>query len=165
MPSKDYVYKTFGENEECVATVHYNDTDKSSKAIGMHSLRTHALEPEPYQTHDFIAIASHGGAWCAGWKELIPSGQIEWLIKNGFVVVAYNYRLCPNVSLMEGPIGDTRVVYHWSRNTLPRLMKRDTGLDVDGERIVALGGSAGGTLAMVLVCISFRAGIITSFMN
>lgn len=55
---------------------------------------------------------------------------------------------------MEGPIGDTRAVYHWSRTTLLGLMKRDTGLDVDGERIVAFGGSAGGTLAMVLVCIS-----------
>lgn len=97
------------------------------------------------------AIACHGGAWCGGDKELNAKGQIDWLIKNGFIVVAYNYRLCPNVSLMEGPYGDTRAVYHWSRQVLPNLLKRDIRLDVDAGRVVAFGGSAGGTLAMVLV--------------
>lgn len=82
---------------------------------------------------------------------MIPLGQIDWLVKNGFVVVAYNYRLCPNVSYMDGPIGDSREVYHWSRTKLPGLMKNDIGLDVDGERVVVFGGSAGGTITMALV--------------
>lgn len=96
------------------------------------------------------AIACHGGAWCGGDKELNAKGQIDWLIKNGFIVVAYNYRLCPNVALMEGPYEDTREVYHWSRKMLPTLLKRDIGLDVVAESVVAFGASAGGTLAMIL---------------
>ncbi|KAF2101190.1 alpha/beta-hydrolase [Rhizodiscina lignyota] len=129
MPSKDYVYKTFGDNQECAATVHYDDSDKSSKAI---------------------AIASHGGAFSTGHKDIIPEGQIDWLVKNGFVVVAYNYRLCPNVSFLEGPVGDTIEVYHWSRKTLPGLLRRDVGLEIDADRITAFGQSAGATLIMTL---------------
>lgn len=82
---------------------------------------------------------------------MIPRPQIEYLVRNGFVVVSVDHRLCPNVSWSEGPRGDTRDAYHWCRTHLPDLLERDFGITVDGSRVVAFGHSSGAHLALLLV--------------
>lgn len=95
-------------------------------------------------------MAIHGGGYSIGSKDMIPSSQIEYLVRNGFVVVSVNFRLCPQVSVAEGPIGDTKKAYHWCRDMLPTLIMKDTGIECDGDRIVVFGSSSGGHLALLI---------------
>ena len=66
----------------------------------------------------------------------------------GFVVVTPEYRLCPQVSLYDGPIQDAKDSLKWCQEELPALLKEKTGTDVDASRIVTMGHSAGGMLAL-----------------
>ena len=64
--------------------------------------------------------------------------------------MSLNHRLCPEVKLAEGPIVDVCDALDWGRNTLSSLTFQCPGLHIDGERVVAVGWSSGGQLAMSL---------------
>jgi acetyl esterase/lipase len=81
---------------------------------------------------------------------MIPSEQIRDLADAGFVIVLADYSLCPQVSLYDGPIQDARDVYHWCKKTLPGLLAAE-GVKVEPAKTVAVGYSAGATLALCLV--------------
>lgn len=85
-----------------------------------------------------------------GKRDNIAPVWTKALMDRGFVVVSIDYRLVPQVSLLEGPITDARDAYHWCRNDLPTILTKDASLNVDSTQIVALGWSAGGHLAMML---------------
>jgi acetyl esterase/lipase len=93
----------------------------------------------------------HGGGFTAGGKEWIPVNQLEELVALGFVVVSVNYRLCPTISLADGPLADCSDCYTWCKSSLPGLLERELGFAADPGRIVALGHSAGGYLALMMV--------------
>jgi acetyl esterase/lipase len=78
---------------------------------------------------------------------MIPKSQIESLVNKGFLVVTPEYRLCPQVSLYEGPIQDAKDALKWCQEELPKLMS-EKGVEVDRKRVVAMGHSAGGQLAL-----------------
>jgi acetyl esterase/lipase len=63
------------------------------------------------------------------------------------VVVTPEYRLCPQVSLYDGPIQDAKDVLRWCQHELPGLLE-NANVQVDSSRIVAMGHSAGGQLAL-----------------
>lgn len=69
----------------------------------------------------------------------------------GFAVVVPNYRHCPTVSVFEGPIKDIRACYQWVHKKLPDLLEGECGIKLDGNKIVLVGSSAGGNLALHLV--------------
>jgi hypothetical protein len=71
------------------------------------------------------------------------------------VVVVPDYRLCPQVSLYDGPITDARSCLAWTRNHLPHALE-DVGVKADPTHIAAFGHSAGATLALHLVSPSCR---------
>lgn len=79
---------------------------------------------------------------------MLPIEQIDYLANSGLVVVSADYRLCPQVSLYEGPIQDAKDAYRWCKEDLPTLLKNDESIDVDSSRIVVFGHSAGGCLAL-----------------
>jgi acetyl esterase/lipase len=83
---------------------------------------------------------------------MIPQTQIAFLVNKGFVVVTPEYRLCPQVNLYEGPVQDAKDVYHWCREDLGTMLNKE-GLkcNVDEEKIVVMGHSAGGMLALTTV--------------
>lgn len=97
------------------------------------------------------ALYFHGGNFTVGSKELLSKNYIERLLELGFVVISANYRLCPTTTLYDGPVSDTRDTYTWAQNTLPGLLKTDAGIDADGTKIVVLGHSCGGALALLTV--------------
>ncbi|CEL11393.1 hypothetical protein ASPCAL14495 [Aspergillus calidoustus] len=97
-----------------------------------------------------IALVIHGGGFTAGGKECIPVNQLEELVALGFVVVSVNYRLCPTISLADGPLADCNDCYTWCKSNLPGLLERELGFAADPGRIVALGHSAGGYLALMM---------------
>lgn len=100
-----------------------------------------------------VAIALHGGGFVIGSKDLIPQPQVTKLVQDfGFIVVAPNYRLCPTISIYDGPLADVKDAYNWSQTELPGILSDEENLNVDPRRIVAFGYSAGATLALLLVC-------------
>ena len=80
----------------------------------------------------------------------VNSKQIKLLFSKGFICVSVDYRLCPEVNLLEGPMTDVRDALRWIRHELPSLKLDCPGLRVDGDRVAVVGWSTGGTLAMSL---------------
>lgn len=76
--------------------------------------------------------------------------HIEDLVAAGFVVVSADYTLCPQLPLYDGPLQDARSVYAWCKTELPAKMAVEH-VKVDPARVVAVGYSAGATLALCLV--------------
>ena len=77
--------------------------------------------------------------------------QIKHLIEGGFLPVSFDYRFCPELNILDGPMNDVCEALRWARFQLPFLTEKITsGLQVDGEKVVAVGWSTGGHLAMTL---------------
>ncbi|KAI1341023.1 Alpha/Beta hydrolase protein [Xylariaceae sp. FL0016] len=129
MPSKTLNFKDLSDGQSIPATVHWKDGDSgASKGV---------------------ALVFHGGSFVLGSRLMNPQEHIDDLQDAGFVAVTPDYRLCPQVSLYEGPEQDARDAFRWCKSQLPRLMASE-GVTIDPSKIVALGYSAGGTLALCL---------------
>ncbi|GME27151.1 hypothetical protein GTA08_BOTSDO10252 [Neofusicoccum parvum] len=90
--------------------------------------------------------------------------QITTLSSLGFVVVAADYRLCPHVTLWDGPLADARHVHAWSRTQLPSLLARDVpGATLDPTKTVAVGYSAGALLALHLATLDPAPAAVADF--
>lgn len=82
-------------------------------------------------------------------KDIRPS-QIETLLDHGFLPVSIDYRLCPEITLSEGPMTDVYDALAWARTVLPRLPLQRRDISIDGECVVGIGWSTGGHLALTL---------------
>lgn len=82
-------------------------------------------------------------------RKAIRPAQTRYLLANGFLPVSIDYRLCPEVSMIEGPIADVCSAYAWAKTRLPALAA-PLGLKVDATKVVAVGWSSGGHLAVSL---------------
>jgi len=85
--------------------------------------------------------------------------QTKMLLKSGFLPISIDYRLCPEVTLLEGPMVDVVDAMAWIRTVLPKLRLKRQDIQADGEKVVAVGWSTGGTLAMSLAWTSIPKGI------
>lgn len=92
----------------------------------------------------------HGGGHVMLSRKDIRPKQTEMLLDAGFLPVSIDYRLCPEVSLLEGPMEDSRDALKWARQVLPGLMLQRPDIKPDGDHVVAVGWSTGGHLAMTL---------------
>lgn len=155
MAIKIYVYKTVDSNQRLEADVHYaapkSASDAPIRKISYYSLKSSTYLEQSMLTPHFPALIIHGGGFCTGAKEHVPDNQIETLLELGFVTVSVNYRQCPTISLYDGPLTDCKDCYAWCKTGLPSLLKKDTGISVDPRRLVTMGHSAGGTLALLMV--------------
>jgi acetyl esterase/lipase len=87
-----------------------------------------------------------------GNKGVLSPAYVQELLELGFgAVVSPNYRLCPTVSLLEGPVQDAKDSYAWSQTDLPLRLAEDANVKLSGERIVTFGHLAGATLALLMV--------------
>lgn len=89
-----------------------------------------------------------------GSSKMVNKDQIEDCLSRGWIVLAPNHRLCPQVNLLEGPMQDCRDLLTWIyngglQNALSSLT--DTPYPLDLDRVFAFGTSSGGTLALSLV--------------
>lgn len=90
---------------------------------------------------------------------MLPAAHIEALNEAGLVAVASDYRLCPTISVLDGPVADSVAAYDWAQNELPALLEKDHGVIVNGKNIVTFGHSCGGGLALLMVstaCVNGR---------
>ncbi len=86
-------------------------------------------------------VLLHGGGWCMGSKnEMRPVARS--FAERGYVAVPVQYRLAPR-HRFPAQLHDAKAAVRWLRANADRYR-------VDPERIGALGGSAGGHLALLL---------------
>lgn len=103
----------------------------------------------------------HGGGLLVGSADIIPKPQIAHLAQQGFVVVIPNYRLAPQVSGKQA-FSDCEEAYEWASTVLPDLMKSEHDVLLTADKIVAMGHSSGGTIALHLAsCKNLKA--VTAF--
>ncbi|PZM17193.1 alpha/beta hydrolase [Rhizobium tubonense] len=96
-----------------------------------------------------VIIYIHGGGWWNGDKRFISRDDLDYMLSKGVAVAAINYR-----NLVEAdrdrifppvlaPLEDTKAAYEY-------LVRNGAGVGIDGRRIAAYGGSAGGFNALWL---------------
>lgn len=86
-----------------------------------------------------VVMWVHGGGWNKGSKDRCPA---TWLTDHGYAVASINYRLTDEAQ-WPAQIDDCRTAVRWFR-----AHADEYGLD--GNRIAAWGGSAGGHLVALL---------------
>lgn len=97
-------------------------------------LRAEAARPAP------VVLQIHGGSWAGGDSTQLP-GINRYLAARGYAVVAINYRLVPAYTF-PAPLEDVRAAVAWVKAEGPAL-------GLDPSRIVLMGRSAGGHLALL----------------
>lgn len=99
-------------------------------------------------------INIHGGAFMLGSSKMVNRDQVQDCLNRGWIVLAPNHRLCPQVNLLEGPIQDCRDLLAWVYDGgLEREINETAQSRVipDIDHVFAFGTSSGGTLALCLV--------------
>lgn len=99
-----------------------------------------ALPPKADKPRPAI-IFIHGGGWTGGRKEDF-TGFAKTFAADGYVAVSVNYRLAPK-HVFPAQVEDCKCAVRWMRAHADEL-------GLDPMRIGALGGSAGGHLALML---------------
>ena len=80
----------------------------------------------------------------------MPMKHIRTLIERGFLPISTDYRLCPESNLFDGPMADCCDALAWATTTLPNLPLAGPTVRPDPDKVVSLGWSSGGQLAMSL---------------
>ncbi|KAL4930510.1 uncharacterized protein BDV17DRAFT_258848 [Aspergillus undulatus] len=109
-----------------------------------------------------VLITIHGGAFMLGHSRLISLLQVSDCLNRGWIVLSPNHRLCPGVDVRSGPMEDVRDLLGWVYSDAEQdgldgfLAEKGSGGDkgrkyrVDKERVMAMGTSSGGFLALAL---------------
>lgn len=108
---------------------------------GGHDLLLDVVKPAGLTEPAPAVIVIHGGGWAGGSrKDFRPVCQA--LAERGYVTTTIDYRLVPE-ALFPAQVEDCKCAVRWMRAHAEELQ-------LDPERIGALGGSAGGHLVMML---------------
>ena len=86
-------------------------------------------------------IFLHGSGWYYADKDFGTRPFFHHLVSQGHVIADIAYTLAPQADLF-GMVGDVKRAIHWMKENAPDL-------GVDANRIVLVGGSAGGQLALL----------------
>ena len=81
-------------------------------------------------------------------KRAIRPAQTSLLQSRGLLPISLDYRLCPEINLIDGPMTDVRDAYAWVQNGGLQDAVRDEDILIDTDAIVVIGWSTGGHLAM-----------------
>ena len=101
----------------------------------------------------------HGGGHMTLSRRAVRPFQTAYLLKHGVLPISIDYRLCPEVNLIEGPIEDVCDAFRWVKTGGLQAMVQKHGIRVDASRVVVVGWSTGGHLAMTTAWTSKEAGL------
>ncbi|KFA74445.1 hypothetical protein S40288_08906 [Stachybotrys chartarum IBT 40288] len=107
------------------------------------------LPSSPPEDRMSIALMIHGGGHMTLSRKAIRPAQAAYLLSHGVLPVSVDYRLCPEINLIDGPMADVRDAYSWAKKQLASLVE-PMGVTVEPENIAVVGWSTGGHLAMTL---------------
>lgn len=115
------------------------------------ALRLDLVRPAGPGPHP-VVILVHGGAWRRGHRSDMR-GTIRAFAAQGYAAASVDYRLADGVqNVFPGPVSDVRCAVR-------TLRARAGELGLDGERIAAIGFSAGGHLASMLATAAEQRGL------
>ena len=97
-----------------------------------------------------VLVYIHGGGWVGGSKESSVLRLIPWM-EMGWAVVNVQYRL-GEVSLAPAAVEDCLCALRW-------IIRNASNYNIDSERIVVTGNSAGGHLALTTGMVPASAGL------
>ena len=100
----------------------------------------------------------HGGGHMTLSRKAVRPLQNAFLLKHNVLPVSIDYRLCPEINLIDGPITDVCDAYAWVQRDLQAVVK-GKGILVDDKKIAVIGYSTGGHLAMTTSWKSKEAGL------
>jgi acetyl esterase/lipase len=100
----------------------------------------------------------HGGGHMTLSRKAIRPFQTASLLAHNILPISIDYRLCPEINLIDGPIADVCDAYAWAQTGLQAVV-RSKGILIDEKRIVVIGWSTGGHLAMTTAWKSKEAGL------
>ncbi|PWY76491.1 polyketide synthase [Aspergillus sclerotioniger CBS 115572] len=106
-----------------------------------------------------VALMIHGGGHVMLSRRDIRPKQTAILHSKGFLPVSIDYRLCPETTLVEGPMSDVCDAFLWARSVLPTLPLLCQDLRIDASRIAVVGWSTGGHLAMTTAFTTLQRGL------
>lgn len=101
----------------------------------------------------------HGGGHTLLSRKDIRPKQTQLLLERGLLPVSIDYRLCPEVNIIDGPMTDVCDALKWARDELPQIDLNVPGLHTDGDKVVVIGWSTGGTLSLTLGFNAIKRGI------
>ena len=101
----------------------------------------------------------HGGGHVMLSRKDIRPLQLQHLLTSGLLPISIDHRLCPELSLESGPMTDLCHALDWTRNILPTLRLSRADIAADGAKIVVVGWSTGGMLAMSLAWMAPARGV------
>ncbi|KAL8919581.1 MAG: hypothetical protein Q9208_006698 [Pyrenodesmia sp. 3 TL-2023] len=105
-----------------------------------------------------IALMIHGGGYMTLSKNAIRPAQTRFLLSKGVLPISLDHRLCPEISIVDGPMSDIRDAVAWARSALPQIALSQ-GIAVDADKVAVIGWSTGGHLAMTTAWTTLEAGI------
>ncbi|KAK7998987.1 hypothetical protein PG991_014662 [Apiospora marii] len=105
-----------------------------------------------------VALMIHGGGHLTLSRRAVRPRQTKHLLANGILPVSLDYRLCPQVNVLNGAMADVRDACVWAQKDLLDIMQ-SKGITIDRSRYVVVGWSTGGTLAMTTAWTAKEAGI------
>ena len=100
----------------------------------------------------------HGGGHMTLSRKAVRPYQTAHLLAHNILPVSLDYRLCPEIDLVNGPIQDVCDAYSWAKTGLQAIV-RSRGIVVDEQKIIVIGWSTGGHLAMTTAWKSKEAGL------
>jgi acetyl esterase/lipase len=116
--------------------------DASKKGSTDRKLLCDIWQPPEGVTHSgLVYVFLHGGAWWILDKDFATRPLFRHLAAQGHVIMDVAYRLCPEVDIY-GMVGDVKRAVAW-------IKANATKYQVNPERVVLGGGSAGGHLALL----------------
>lgn len=97
----------------------------------------------------------HGGGYMTLSKQTVRPHQTQFLLDNDYLPVSIDCRLYPEIDLIAGPMTEVRDALDWMRSKLPAIA-RARGVAIDATKIIAIGWSTGGHLAMTTDSMDMR---------
>ena len=104
------------------------------------------------------ALMIHGGGYVTLSRKAVRPNQTSFLLARNILPVSIDYRLCPEINLIDGPIEDVGDAYTWIKTGGLQRAVRSRGIQIDVEKTVVIGWSTGGHLAMTTAWTSKEAG-------
>ncbi|KAI0180672.1 hypothetical protein GGR52DRAFT_583146 [Hypoxylon sp. FL1284] len=123
---------------------------KHVEGLDLHADIYYPAEPVEQGRQLPVALMIHGGGHIMLSRKDVRPDQTKLLLEKGFLPVSIDYRLCPEVTLQDGPMQDVADALKWARTVLPKIRLRRSDVRPDGSKVVSIGWSTGGFLALSL---------------
>lgn len=137
----------------------FNIITKTYKTVGRHSIELDILFSKNISATSYqngkgapILLRYHGGGFTAA-SSLFPPFFPPWLLqlaeKYSAIIVSPNYRLFPESSLQDA-VDDVNDALLWVRDSLRQCVSDEIPFDIDVDKIMVAGDSAGGYMALLV---------------